>query len=125
MTITKNERGVFWTTAANITTDQTSPVLDMRGSTKLALQAIVSGTATLVGPIRVQGSMDYVASTVAGTWTNLEDSSGNAITAATLASGAGGYSDGGVSEITWPFVRFFFDVTSGAGTITSYVTVLE
>ena len=125
MTITKNERGAFWTTAANITSDQTSGALDMRGSTRLALQAIVSGTATLVGPIYVQGSMDYVDASASGTWTTLEDSSGNAITAATLASGAAGYSDGGVTEITWPFVRFFFDFTSGAGTITAYVTVLE
>jgi len=125
MTITKNERGIFWATAADISSDQTSNPLDMKGAKMVALQAIVSGTATLVGPIYVQGSMDYSAAPTAPTWVTLEDSAGAPITAATLASGAGPYSDGGVTEICWPWIRFFFDRTSGTGTINAYVTVCE
>ena len=125
MTITKNERGAFWTTAANITADDRSGVLDMKGATKLALQIDITGTATLVGPVYVEGSMNYVSAASMGTWIALEDSSGNPVTAATIASGAGPYSDGGVVDITWPYVRFFFDRTSGAGTITGYVTLSE
>jgi hypothetical protein len=125
MTITKNERGAFWTSAVNIAADDRSSPLDMKGARNLALQVDVTGTATLVGAVYVEGSMNYVSPASLGTWVALEDSAGNPLTAATIASGAGPYSDGGVSDIHWPWVRFFFDRTSGTGTITGYVTVSE
>jgi hypothetical protein len=116
----KHEYGAFNATSANISDDHTTTSIDMRGYSKIALQAVVSGTATLVGPIYLQGSMDGGT-----TWTTIEDAGGTAVTGATLASGAGGYSDGGISNVAWPLVRFFFDRTSGTGTITFYVTVSE
>lgn len=109
--------GLVWNTGS-ITDDSASDVIDMRHHRALGGQIVTTGT--LSGPIYIQGSYGTRGASAA-TWDNLQDSSGTDIT---LANPGGGAIDVAfnVSDINMPYVRLFYDDTSGTGTIVAYAT---
>ena len=116
--MTENDQvDLVWSTGS-ITADAQSGAIDMRQHTRLGGQIVHAGT--LAGPIYLQGSYGARGATAA-TWATLTDSEGNAITLATLAGAA---FDGmfNVTDINVPYVRLFYDDTSGTGSIIAYAS---
>lgn len=109
--------GLVWNTGS-ITADSTSDTIDMRHHRAIGGQIIFTGT--LSGPIYIQGSYGTRGATAA-TWATLTDDTGAAIE---LADPAGAAIDVtfNVSDINVPYVRLFYDDTSGTGTIVAYAS---
>ena len=96
-----------------ITADAYSEALSMADFDAIHVQ--VTQTGTLAGPVHLYG-----CNTEAGTYAPLTDSAGNTIVIGTFA-GATLTVTKTVHGIVSPFVKFFYDDTSGSGTITSTV----
>lgn len=102
--------------ALDLSTDQTSDVTGIIYQDNIVYQASLTGAP--VGVLYVQGSVDYspgspqsAAPFNAGNWVN--------ITSATISSADDVIFD--LNQIPTPFIRLFYDRTSGTGAMTALV----
>jgi hypothetical protein len=107
--------------AESMGADITSQVVDIRYMDNVALQLVWTGDA--VGPFEVQGSLDFVpppqpggTPVNAGTWVDLT------LSPAPAAAGSADSALIDLNQLSFPFVRVFFDRTSGTGTLNGYVS---
>lgn len=98
----------------SVSADVTSLVTNIYNKDNIGIQIVWTGT--LVGDFLVQVSANYDDNTLAGTWT--------AITLDPEVSAAGSANDAyiDINQISAPYMRVFFDRTSGSGTIRATIT---
>ncbi len=97
------------TTNANVDRLGAAPVF-LGDSRYYSIQAVFSGS-NVVGTFKLQNSVDGI------TW---KDISGKSTSVTSSAS-----TDLGDSRVNYPYVRFYWDYTSGTGNITVYATIKQ
>lgn len=93
----------LWIEGGDLGADLTSDVLDTRDYSQLAVQITFTGTP--VGEFVFQGSVD------GSTWVDIE------LSPAPEATGAAGGILVEFTALTLPFMRLFYDRTSGTGSV--------
>lgn len=103
-------------TAADLSADATSEVTGIKYQDNICYQCSLTGAP--VGILYVQGSIDYVPGAYntspprnAGNWVN--------ITSATISAADDVIFD--LNQIPLPYIRLFYDSTSGSGAIDAIV----
>ncbi len=104
-------------TAASMGADITSTVTNIQGLDNIGLQLVWTGSP--VGDFKIQISIDYAQDnqgnvTNAGNWNDITFS-----TAPATSAGSPIYVD--ITGISSPWIRVFYDRTSGTGTLNAYI----
>lgn len=101
--------------AQSMGADVTSSVTNIQVIDNVGIQ-ISFTTSDAVGTFYVQISADYDAHLGTGTWINLDLSS----TPTAASANADYYLD--LNQLSAPWIRLFYDRTSGTGTLNAYIT---
>lgn len=109
-------------TDGDMSGDITSAVTHIGHLTNIGLQLIWSGT--VAGSLIVQVSLDYAQDTQGnvtntGTWSDVLLSSDQS-TALTVSNSGDAYID--LSNLAAPWIRVFYDSTSGSGALQGYIS---
>ncbi len=113
-------------TAGSMAADYTSTPFNIQYQDNVAIQVNIT-TSDAIGPMYIQGSLDYVPSNV--NMQNLPPNAGNWVTltlnpqpAAASANDVFLYD---LNQLSFPWIRIFYDRTSGTGTFDAYLSTKE
>jgi hypothetical protein len=107
-------------TSASLGADYTSTVIDIRFQDNVAMHLIWTGDA--VGPFKVQGSLNYIPPPVpGGTPVNAGDWVDLTLDPEPAAAGSDDSVLIDLNQLSFTYIRVFFDRTSGTGTANGWV----
>ncbi len=112
--------------AASMSADYTSTPFNIQYQDNVAIQVNIT-TSDAIGPVYIQGSLDYVPAGVniangvpnAGNWVTLT------LNPQPAAAGANDVFLYDLNQLSFPWIRIFFDRTSGTGTFDAYLSTKE
>ncbi len=99
--------------------DITSEVTNIQNQDNIAIQANFTGVP--VGTFSVQVSIDY-AQDFLGNVTNPGNWNDLLLSSTPAATGASGSIYIDINQLSAPWIRLFYDATSGTGTLNSFIT---
>lgn len=105
-------------TAGDMSADVTSSVVEIKGINDLAVQLIFTGSPT--GTFYIQSSVDYGINGASATWAAVTTSP-----ATISASGSGSNHLISLEGYSFPWVRVFYDFSSGTGSLDAYISGKE
>lgn len=106
--------------AGDMSGDLTSEVVPIQWLDNVSIQLNFTGTPT--GAFEVQGSLDYSVDPLSGTVKNPGNWIALTLSPAPVASGSADQILLDLYGLTFPFIRVFYDSTSGSGSLDAYLS---